>query len=183
MWERTLRGLAPYAGEILCVVRSEQGPVFRQALSDINLLTANIRIVHDDGAGPAAAVVRAAKKAGNECLLVVGVDHPHFDDELIRTLLESWNPSVDAVAVEKDQAGSDADRAGEPRGLQPLWALYRRTSVNTLALKQDWSNVALRDLLGSLSPVLLRIRSRAFNSVNEPADLHAFDCTLPTSSP
>jgi molybdopterin-guanine dinucleotide biosynthesis protein A len=178
LWEKLMIGLSPVAREIFFVIRPEQGKRFSHSLAQVHLPDADLRLVYDEGLGPAQAVATAAGQASHECLLVLGVDHPVFDTKLVSDLCSQWSGRTDAVAARSQKPGSAPSRR-----LEPLWALYRRSAVLALADREDWSHRALRDLLDALRPNVIESGSRAFCSINELADLHTFDCALPVSSP
>jgi molybdopterin-guanine dinucleotide biosynthesis protein A len=182
LWLVLARTLQPLCEEIVFVMRREQAPRFRRALDCLSVVEEDkaiagaIRMVFDEGRGPARALLDASKVANCECLLVTGVDHPSPDAALIHALWASWAPKTDAVAA-KTCVGKDGKKNWEP-----LWALYRRSGLLRVAETSDWNDQALRTLLARLNPVEVTKESGAFASINDLDALRGFACTLPVAS-
>ena len=170
-----LDGMRHVASESLLVIRQEQSEQF-QPFVDMYANEFPVRMVFDAGAGPAAALALAAKFATHECIIVTGADHPHFDIELVSRLQKAWaNSQSNVIAARRHSKKGNVKRDS----VHPLWAIYRRSAVVNAASYTDWSHRSLSDLVEHLGPKRIKCDSKAFMNINNPSDLHSFDCEIP----
>lgn len=132
---------------------------------------AEVRVVYDrvaDG-GPLAGIEAALASASHQLVLVVGGDMPWLQEPLLELLVDRARAltMADAVAIES------------PHGLEPLLAVYRRTSQPVLTGLIDRGERRVGRLLELIHTVAVpeeewrRVdpTARSLVNINSPGDL------------
>ena len=114
----------------------------------------------DEPRHPLTGIIHALERA-DAPVLVCAADMPFVDETTLRSLLEP-----EAAAVVATSAGH----------LVPVLALYRPEALE--ALRAAEPNIALRETVSGLDPVVVEVAPELALSINTPEDLQAAEARL-----
>lgn len=158
--DRQLALVGPLVSEILIVTSPERAADFAALPSHAG--PAPIRVVtdHYPGTGPLGAVLTALEAADSAGVLVIAGDMPALTGPFLRSLI-----------AEHEKTGNEITAPASERGLEPLAAIYARTSHAALRSAFDAGERALHRAMHLAKLGVMPAAASIFHNINTPEDL------------
>ena len=122
----------------------------------------NLPVVADiiPGQGPMSGLHAALKSTKAEWILIVACDLPNIDAELLKHLIASTGPGIRCVAAD----------AGQGRSLEPLCAVYHRSTLKEVETALQARSLRMRDLTAQLGAIGIKADERLIRNINTAED-------------
>ncbi|MGM8215387.1 molybdenum cofactor guanylyltransferase [Bacillaceae bacterium W0354] len=152
----SLKALTPFCDKILIATSEELKDSFKQ--------TEQIKVIIDDpqfkGQGPLVGILSAMRQYESSWYLVLPVDVPFIESEIIEQLLQHLTPDVQAIIP--------IVRGRE----QPLIAIYHHSVKEIIAEQLRQGEFALKTLMEKIEITFVHFeQEEPFRNINRKSDL------------